>query len=91
MLQYQHGLERVPGDTSLDILKFSEETQSIEAEERLRQLYIKARYRGNAEKEEALEAERILEMLSKQGRIRNQDSGLNISIVDDIIDANDAV
>ncbi|MBR2263711.1 MAG: hypothetical protein IJ917_05105 [Firmicutes bacterium] len=90
-LQYQHGLERVPGDTSLDILKFSEETQSIEAEERLRQLYIKARYRGNAEKEEALEAERILEMLSKQGRIRNQDSGLNISIVDDIIDSNDAV
>ncbi len=90
-LQYQHGLERVPGDTSLDILKFSAETQSIEAEERLRQLYIKARYKGDAEKEEALEAERILEMLSKQGRIRNQDPGLNISIVDDIIDSNDAV
>ena len=54
-------------------------------------MYIKARYKGDAEKEEALEAERILEMLSKQGRIRNQDSGLNIGIVDDIIDSNDAV
>lgn len=93
-LQYQHGMDRVPGDTSLDVLRFSGETQSVEAEERLRQLYIKARYRGDAEKEEALEAERILEMLSKQGRngrIKDQDPGLNISIVDDIIDSNDAV
>ena len=64
-LQYQHGLERVPGDTSLDVLRFSGETQSSEAEKRLRQLYIKARYKGDAEKEEALEAERILEMLSR--------------------------
>ncbi len=64
-LQYQRGLQRVPGDTSMDILRFSSEKASEAQEARLRELYIKARYRGVAEKEEAAEAEQLLETMKK--------------------------
>ncbi len=58
--QYQRGLRRVPGDTSLDILRFSQGNPSEDGEARLRELYVKARYRGIADQEEAQEAEQIL-------------------------------
>ena len=64
---YVRGLRRAPGDTSLDILHFAEDGVEDENEVRLRELYLKARYLGKAEKAEAKEAERILEVLKKAG------------------------
>lgn len=68
-LQHQRGLRRVPGDTSLDILLFSQGNASEKGEARLRELYVKARYRGVAEKEEAEEAEQILELIRNAGKV----------------------
>ena len=49
----------------MDILRFSSEKASEAQEARLRELYLKARYRGVAEKEEAQEAEQLLETMKK--------------------------
>ena len=64
-LQSQKGLQRVPGDTSLDVLRFSEGSAREAEESRLRALYVKARYRGIADPEEAKEAEQILKLLKE--------------------------
>ncbi len=60
------GLQRSPGDTSLDILQFAKEGEEDEGGARLRELYLKARYLGKAEKNEAAEAERIFEHLKNR-------------------------
>ena len=56
------GAELIPADTSLDILRFAS-AGTAEEEEKLRELYIRARYGGEVSKEDAKEAARIVSEL----------------------------
>ena len=59
------GVDIVPAETSLDILGYAAE-ETRDEEEKLRRLYIRARYAGEATREEAAEAARIVAFIRQQ-------------------------
>ena len=64
-LYYKAGLTRSPGDTSQDIARYSRETMGDEVSA-LRELYISARYNGEATREDAAQARELCTRIKRR-------------------------